>query len=100
MKKLLFSALACVAFAGSSFASNEVVNEVEANKGLTVNLDFDAAPCRFNLCVYHPETGEAIYGYDYIGTAGSADECFNKGLRMQEELSLQYPGMNVSMEIM
>lgn len=48
----------------------------------------------------HPEAGEAIYGFDYIGTAGSADDCFNKGLRMQEELSLQYPGMNVSMEIM
>lgn len=27
MKKLVFSALACVAFAGSSFASNEVIEE-------------------------------------------------------------------------
>ena len=27
MKKLVFSALACVAFAGSAFASNEVVEE-------------------------------------------------------------------------
>jgi|GEM_PF-4947416 len=26
MKKFLFSALACIAFAGSSFASNEIVN--------------------------------------------------------------------------
>ena len=96
MRKFVFSALACVALAGSSFASNEV----EANKGLNVNLDFDAAPCRFSVCVYHPDTGEAIYGYDYIGTAESADDCFNKGLRLEEELSIQYPGMNISMEIM
>lgn len=29
MKKFLFSALACVAFAGSSFASNEVINDTK-----------------------------------------------------------------------
>ncbi|MBA5791573.1 hypothetical protein H1R17_10140 [Flavobacterium sp. xlx-214] len=31
MKKFIFSALACVAFAGSSFASNEIVNCKQLN---------------------------------------------------------------------
>ena len=53
MKKLMFSALACVAFAFSGFASNEVVNENEVineneliNEELSINdtiAEFDAA---------------------------------------------------------
>lgn len=107
MKKFLFSALACVAFAGSGFASNEIVElKISTDSELGKHykplemMPLADYPCKFSLCVYDPETGEDIYGFDYSGTAGGADDCFNKGLRLQEELSIQYPGMNISMEIM
>lgn len=38
MKNLLFSALACVAFAGSSFASNEIVSNLNKNGELTSDV--------------------------------------------------------------
>jgi len=37
MKKLVFSALACVAFAGSSFASNEIVKDESKNQSVEIN---------------------------------------------------------------
>lgn len=37
MKKLVFSALACVAFAGSAFASNEVSRDIYVNDDINTN---------------------------------------------------------------
>ena len=41
MRKFLFSALACVAFAGSGFASNEVVSENAETKTVTTSVEND-----------------------------------------------------------
>ena len=51
MKKVFFSALACVAFAGSAFASNEVVEnnmEIEDSVTSTDKVEF-AKTCLVNI---------------------------------------------------
>ena len=51
----MFSALACVAFAFSGFASNEVVNEekvvkIDEEKGLDIEKEeFAVIPCNFTI---------------------------------------------------
>lgn len=63
MRKLLFSALACVAFAGSSFASNEVVNlNNSAFEGLGI--------CRVWIDLYD-QNGNYL-GTEYFWTATSS----------------------------
>lgn len=54
MKKLLFSAMACIAFAGSAFASNEVVNEnhhleneISENDSVLAIESDEKRPCSF-----------------------------------------------------
>jgi len=58
MRKLVFSALACVAFAGSGFASNEVVkNEITSDENFQIensteiinSVESDTKPCRFRI---------------------------------------------------
>lgn len=42
MKKKFFTALACIAFAGSGFASNEIINNLAINKeNLKTSFDFE-----------------------------------------------------------
>lgn len=58
MKKILFSALACVAFAASSFASNEVVYEkqdlsLEMSDKLTIQES--QRPCTVYVWVTAPD---------------------------------------------
>ncbi|QHC84746.1 hypothetical protein AS589_08085 [Empedobacter brevis] len=91
MKKLFFSALACVAFAGSTFASNEV-----ELKDLFSNEDF--AKCNFTVVAYDPETDEVLETFKYSGNE-SAGPCFDLGLKEQDRLSIKFPGANVRMEI-
>ena len=67
MKKMLFSALACVAFAGSAFASNEIVleNEIQDNKVEKNNqTDFYYDPCIVEIWGYNGE-GEWILKRTY-----------------------------------
>src|SRR5690554_6154939 len=57
MRNFLLSALACVAFAGSGFASNEVVSEIAEIKTVTTSVEETADsllgrnPCEFNIWV-------------------------------------------------
>ena len=57
MKKLIFSALACVAFAFSGFASNEAINE-ELSIDDTI-AEFDA-PCK-NWITHYRSCGGTLY---------------------------------------
>ena len=105
MKKILFSALACVAFAGSAFASNEIVefktttdSELSGHYETLEMLPLADYPCKFLIYVYNPVTEEFIDSLIYYGNE-SADDCFNEGLRVQEEYSIKYEGANVSMDI-
>ncbi len=56
MRKILFSALAMVAFAGSAFASNEVVVE-----NLSNDKQEQTTPCRWRT-VYTHSDGTKSYG--------------------------------------
>lgn len=53
MKKMLFSAVAMVAFAGSAFASNEVVVEkesVEVNANISSTFEVQSVNDEFGFC--------------------------------------------------
>ena len=74
MKKMLFSAIAMVAFAGSAFASNEII--VEALKADNDKTEQATVPCRWRT-VYHYSNGTVQYGpwqsgdcYDTINGKG------------------------------
>lgn len=56
MKKLFFSAIACIAFAGSAFASNEVVSENEVNGTPYI-------PVRTYYCTVHVQFPDGNGGY-------------------------------------
>ena len=75
MKKILFSALACVAFAGSSFASSEVV---ESN------------PCEISILVYDRDGNLLDALIDHTFPEGGAP-CFDHGTSLVNELRGQYP---------
>lgn len=74
MKKLLLSALACVAFVGSGFASNEVILEILKNKN--DGIEQATVPCRWRTVYYYSdgtvEYGPWTYGdcYDSINVKG------------------------------
>ena len=59
MKKMFFSAIAMIAFAGSTFASNEVVKEVDVNNNVTIEcldseniIEEDFVPCSVSVGYY------------------------------------------------
>ena len=86
MRKLVFSALACVAFAGSGFAANEVVKlrNIEEIKELEI-IESSGKPCNVYVWVQTPDgkkewrTGEggSLSWYD----CGSYKDKFLQGLR-------------------
>lgn len=51
MRNFLFSALACVAFAGSGFASNEVVSEIAEIETVTTSVENNSAYLNTNISV-------------------------------------------------
>jgi|SRR5690606_7162801 len=68
MKKLFFSAVACIAFAGSAFASNEVVNENEVNSSIE---EFNT---NCSLTVTYYSNGKLrIHTHEYV--ANSKTDC-------------------------
>lgn len=89
MKKLLLSALACVAFAGSSFASNEVVEKETLES---------SPPCVIAIIVYSPD-GELIelIGDKTFPEAG--DPCLYYGYQLAEKVKRMYPDANLSVSI-
>lgn len=72
MKKFLFSALACVAFAGSGFASNEVVSEITEIEMVTTSADGNSF--HMNASVFTQqrsnETRPCSYTIVYTNKAG------------------------------
>lgn len=75
MKKLLFSALACVAFAGSAFASNEIVNEENMSLNTVKDeiVESSGRPCKVYVWAISPG-GERVWK-DGDGGTVSYDEC-------------------------
>ncbi len=66
MKKMMFSALACVAFAFSGFASNEVqdVNHLEIDKFQSIEHDDEIDPVYKVVCTVHVHLTD-WFGNDY-----------------------------------
>lgn len=92
MKKLMFSALACVAFAFSGFASNEVVNEEKvSNENIVIETKTDVNEIKITVDSNFRVTGNCNYtltrtfrGFDgkyytqsksYTTDAKSATDC-------------------------
>jgi|SRR5690606_5823181 len=82
MKKFLFSALACIAFAGSSFASNEIVkneinldekSQIENSAKITNLVESDTKPCRFRI------TGRDVYGRSFNSPYRTVDNVTSEG---------------------
>lgn len=63
MRKLLFSALACVAFVGSGFASNEVVYDTK-NLKTEISVDLDMVVAEKKPCSYTIK-GKDAFGRDF-----------------------------------
>ena len=80
MKKLFFSAMACIAFAGSTFASNEVVKEVKLLEVETKNspdkVEFEPFNCKVTISYY--EDG-ILKSQTYYSTVGSQRGCNSFG---------------------
>lgn len=86
MRKLVFSALACVAFAGSGFASNKVVVEKQ---------DFESAveefaPCRVFFAVYDGSGDVLDYVYHETNTP-TLGGCYAYGAQLMLEFEALYP---------
>lgn len=86
MKKLVFSALACVAFAGSSFASNEIVDKYDNYCSETSNdkIEFNK-PCKIEV---RAKDGEGNSVTKYASGSGniSLSDCDNVRSRFEEDL--------------
>lgn len=102
MKKFLFSTLACVAFAGSSFASNEVVEKdvltiTEESNNILDNFEFAEYPCQFGISVVGPD-GEFLDAYIGRGREAGAPcvSFIEKEINRMREL---YPGATVTVTI-
>ena len=93
MKKLLFSALACVAFAFSGFASNEEVevkNEID-NSSFDVSTISDFKEDSFGSCVItvtvYDSKGNVTDTRLYFRTATSQSDCNAKGYELVKQLT-------------
>ncbi len=84
MKKLLFSALACVAFAGSSFAANEIVvenqHEIEVKEGFLIknNYTFESVNSTNNCFVrvdVYDSRGRFVRSHYFSTTTTSEADC-------------------------
>lgn len=105
MKKLLFSALASVAFAGSGFASNEIVessiflnNEFSVETAEKSGLNFlgeEFAPCQVEFWVFDSDGGFVDYVHTYIDVE-TAGECEIFGLGVLEGYTAAFPDRVIS----
>lgn len=83
MKKLVFSVLACVAFAGSAFAANEVVREEDSFKGDDKKVESNdfSLDKLFDNCagsfVYKDKTGKQMTKTLTGGTKESYSDCLD-----------------------
>ncbi len=98
MTRLIFSALAVVAFAGSAFASNEVVSE-DFQK--TENVLAKEDPCQLTVRVYSVDRS-GIYTLVEIG-GHSADKsgsaCSEWSTGIIKDYESRWPGHKVTHEL-
>ena len=84
MRKLVFSALAFVAFAGSSFASNEIVSDFESDKTNIV-------PCRATVYIIN-HNGEIVVSESIEIDTSKPSDCESAGEAFLEEVRSYFPG--------
>ena len=101
MRKMFLSALACVAFAGSSFASNEIVNkeiisddksQVENSVEIISTAEADKKPCKFRI------KGKDVYGRPFNTewrTAGNVTSSDCDGAKDSKILELKRQGATI-----
>ncbi|HLV46773.1 MAG TPA: hypothetical protein VKY32_07010 [Flavobacterium sp.] len=106
MRKFLFSALAIVAFAGSGFASNEVVSENAETKTVTTVTTVEEMmnllvlgrnPCEFNIWV-EDENGDQLDWWLGTGPEGGFP-CLELAISTMEKVKSMYPKAKVSLQI-
>ncbi|WLD23146.1 hypothetical protein NU10_10565 [Flavobacterium dauae] len=102
MRKFVLSALACVAFAGSGFASNEVVEKdvltiTEESNSILDNFEFAEYPCQFGITVATP-AGEFLDAYIVVGREGGTP-CVNSIAEEIHRMRELYPGAEVTVTI-
>ena len=68
MRNFLFSALACVAFAGSGFASNEVVSEIAEIETVTTSVENNSAYLNTNISVEETSNDRKPCSYTIVYT--------------------------------
>lgn len=91
MKRFIFSALACIAFATTAFASNEIANSV-----ITIDDD-EFAPCEIFISVYSHE-GE-IVDTIYFSSGDGKKPCADYAAGFVEELRYIYPEYTIEVTI-
>lgn len=118
MKKFLFSALACVAFAGSGFASNEVVSEiaeietvttsVENNEMNSINktsnvfidsIDNNSDPCQLTVRVYAKTKEGGLRLIHIGGYSSSSEDCLSWATGIINDHKKKYPEAQVTYEL-
>ena len=105
MRKFAFSALACVAFAGSSFASNEIVensifldNEFSIENKNSELLDEDFKPCQVEFWIYDADGGVVDYIHRITDTPTKGD-CYTFAGTIMREYELAFPQYTIGDEI-
>ena len=102
MKKLLFSALACVAFAFSGFASNEVVEGKDFVSDLNLETQVDDynlkvedfAPCGISFFVFSAD-GEYITHIQDESDQKTASDCYSRAAGMMRIFEILYRGSSI-----
>jgi len=84
MKKIVFSALACVAFVGSNFASNEIVSDFESDKTNVV-------PCHATVYIIN-HNGEIVVSKSIEIDTSKPSDCESAGEAFLEEVRSYFPG--------
>jgi|SRR5690606_8837312 len=74
MKKLLFSAMACIAFAGSAFASNEEALDSQVINNINEDSVIFFDNCNIKIS-YRNSKGELIHAGGTQGTVESYKDC-------------------------
>jgi len=97
MKKLLFSAVACLAIATSAFAAN-AENQIEEDNSLKeiVNQNDFFAPCSGYIIVKNKK-GAVIFSESYASNGPTKADC-SSGFLNELQLVINKYGTNVSYE--
>ena len=106
MKKLLFSALACVAFAFSGFASNEEVEAKEFVSDLNLETKVDEfklkvkefVPCEI-IIIVRDKNGDIVDALVDHSFRLGGDACIAYGFGQVRLMQIKYPGHSLEIGI-